>query len=618
MRLLMIVLSLLLDVPSYPAEVFLSLTRSDLPISDAPVNASVVKVDQVAWTSARTVGDAIELEPGLVIRRSGAVGSAQFPSLRGFASKRVLLVIDDVPQIPDLTGTVDLSRIPLDQVERVEVLRGGASAVYGPNAEGGVIQVITRRPATKVDAELATEMGSLGTYSHRLRAGTSQGPVKAQFTASRLGSEGFQENGYSQTSFLSGHFSCDFQHRGRLSYDGSGSRGTLGLPSGTPVPLGEWDGTRERRANDRVARQTESDETHRFEYEAALPLDLKLTTRLGDNVVDRTIDQFGVRTLIRTEGRSASARLEAHTFGSAGYDYAQRRLDSNDYGVRRGDSWGIFYQVPLVDRETLKILPGLRYDRDNVYGESWSPRLLIVSRPGVNWKISASAGRSFQAPSFADLFDPYVPESARAPHLRPEVTWSYDLGFAARPSELLELSASFYRTDTRDRITTRETPVPPFGPFDVAYPAYNLDRAFTQGVETRASCESGPISQSLSWTYLQAEGKATGTNYRVLAFAPKHALGYAGSIRGPWNTRFSARVRYLHRQWTGAGETGVQIPGYTTVALKLVKTEGWAEFFAAADNVLDRRFAETADAFNGYFPQPGRILSVGASVRFLK
>ena len=614
----MVVLSLLLAVPSHPAEVFLSVTRSDLPVSDAPVSASIIKADDAAQSTARTVADAIELEPGIVIRRSGTAGSTQFPSLRGFASKQILLVIDDVPQVPDLTGTVDLSRVPLDQVERIEILRGGASAVYGPNAEGGVIQVVTRRPVTKVDAEFSTEAGTFGTYSNRLRAGTSQGPVKTQFTASRLTSEGFQENGYSQASFFSGHLSYDSGERGRLSYDGSGSRGTLGLPSGTPVPIGEWDGTRERQANDPLAKQAESDEVHRFEYKVVLPRDLELTTRVGNNVTDRTIDQYGSRTLIRTEGRTATAKLDARRYGSMGYDYAQRRLDSNDYGVHRGDSWGVYYQVPLVDQEALKVTPGVRYDRDNVYGESWSPRLLVVGKPGGSWKVSASAGRSFQAPSFADLFDPYVPDSARAPHLSPEVTWSYDLGVSVKPTDASDLSASFYRTDTKDRITTRAVAIAPFGPWDVAYPAYNLDRAFTQGVETRASLESGPFSQSLSWTYLQAEGKATGTNYRVLPFSPKHSLGYTASLRGPWNTRLSTRVRYLHRQWTGTGETGVQIPGYTTVALKLVKKAGWSEFFVAVDNLLERRYAQTADAFNGYFPQPGRTFSAGASVRFLK
>lgn len=618
MKLPMVALSLLFAAQSHPAEVFLSITRSDLPVSDIPVSATIVRPDEASRAGARTVADAIELEPGLVIRRSGTVGSAQFPSLRGFSSKQVLLVIDDVPQVPDLTGTVDLSRLPLDQIERIEVLRGGASAVYGPNAEGGVIHVVTRRPTTKVDAGLETEIGSLGTYSNRLRAATAQGPVKAQFTAQRLTSEGFQENGYSQTSFFSGHLSYDSGVFGRLSYDGSGSRGTLGLPSGTPVPLGEWDGTRERRANDRAAKQAESDEVHRLEYKVVLPHDLELTARLGDNVTDRTIDQYGSRTLIRTEGRTASAKADARRFGSLGYDYYQRRLDSNDYGVHRGDAWGAYYQIPLVDLEALKVTPGVRYDRDNVYGESWSPRLLVVGKPGGSWKVSASAGRSFQAPTFADQFDPYVPQAARAPHLSPEITWSYDFGVSMKPTEASEVSASVYHTDTKDRITTRAVAIAPFGPFDVAYPAYNLDRAFTQGVETRASFETRPLSQSLRWTYLQAEGKATGTNYRVLAFAPKHSLGYTVLARLPWNTALSTRVRYLHRQWTGVGETGVQIPGYTTVALKFVKKAGWTEFFAAVDNLLDRRYAQTADAFNGYFPQPGRTFSAGASVRLLK
>src|SRR5690349_2073764 len=103
-------------------DVFISLTRDAVPMSDAPTNVQVIKAADLEKTSALSVGDAIANEPGLVIQKVGSEGSQQTPQIRGFFSKQVLVVIDDVPQSPDLTGNVDLSRIPLQDVDRIEIL----------------------------------------------------------------------------------------------------------------------------------------------------------------------------------------------------------------------------------------------------------------------------------------------------------------------------------------------------------------------------------------------------------------------------------------------------------------------------------------------------------------
>jgi len=602
------VFCLLLAAPARAADVFLSLTRSDLPISDAPTNVDVIKAGEIDRTTAKTAADAIEGMPGVMIRRSGSLGSAELAALRGFSSKQVLVVIDDVAQQPDLTGTVDLSRIPLDNVDRIELVRGGASAVYGPNAEGGVIHIITKQPSTKVDAKLVTEAGSFGTYHNLLSAAMVQGPLRLQATASHDSSRGFQQNSQYKNSQVTGLAAYDAGQAGRISYQGSTAQGRLGLPSGTPVPIDRWNGSAERQANALTTWQSETDSSNRLQYENRFH-GLEITARVANNVVRREVFEFGFITRIRTEGRNASAKIENRDIGALGYDYHQRRLNSNIYGDHRADAWGAFAQSYLLSGDRVRLTPGLRYDRDNQYGATWSPRIQLVAKLNDACKLSASANRSFQAPTFADLFDPFVPPAYQNAGLRPEKTWSYDAGVAVRPGGGLEFSATGYRTDTQDRIALDP---------NRGFAAFNLDSAYTRGVEFAASHRAGYLFQSANWTYLDAKGKKDGSDFQTLAFSPRHAINYKVDLRLPLQTGLTLAGRFVDEQWTRLDQAGMRIPGHFVANIKVIKKIGWVELFAACDNLLDRRYAETADAFNGYFPRPGRTYSGGVSLRFMR
>ena len=602
------VLCLLLSASAHAADAYLTLTRSDLPISDAPTNVEIIKAGEIARTTAKTVADAIEDAPGVVIQRSGALGSTQLPALRGFSAKQVLIVIDDVPQQPDLTGTVDLGRIPLDDVDRIEMLRGGASAVYGPNAEGGVIHIITRQPVTKVDAKLATDAGSFDSTHNLLSLGTNQGPLRLQATGSHDSSNGFQQNSRYQDSNATALAAYDAGPAGRISYRGRAEHGLVGLPSGTPVPIGQWNGSVERQANDLKAYQSETQSANRLQYDNRFR-DLSFTARVANNVTSRDVFEFGYDTLIRTEGRSAFAKIESREIGTLGYEYYQRRLDSNIYGSHRGDAWGTFAELYITPGEHIRFTPGIRYDRDNRYGESWSPRVQLVVRPDETWKFSASANRAFQGPTFADLFNPFVPSQYQDVQLRPEVTWSYDAGVAVRPGAGTEFAVTGYRTDSRDRIALDP---------NRGFAAFNLDRGYTQGAEVSASFKTSHIDQSANWTYLDAKAETGGANYQALAFNPRHTVNYKVDVRLPWQSGLTLRGRFVDEQWTNKDQAGVHIPGYFIADVKASKKAGPVELFVACSNFLDRHYAQTADTINGYFPQPGRTYSGGMTVRFLR
>jgi vitamin B12 transporter len=608
-KLISLVVSLCFLAPSLHAEdIFMSLTRSPIPVSDAPTNTQVIYASEFEKTSARTVGDAIESSTGVNVINTGSEGSPQVPSIRGFGGQQVLVVIDDVPQTPDYLGNVDLSRIPLDHVERIEIIRGGGSAVYGPNAEGGVIHIITKKPITKIDVQATSDAGSFSTFHNRALIGTNQGPIQAQLTASRDLSDGFQQNSSYRNTFVSGLLAVDGKRWGKLSYSGSGADGTVGLPSGTPVPIGDWNGELERQANDLVSHYTEKDRTNQFHYGNQVGK-ANLTGRLANNVKDLDTIQFGTESLIRTEGRNGFGGLDDPTLGGIGYEYYQRRVNSNVYGNHRSDAWGTFAQVYVLRTEKFSVTPGVRYDFDNSYGEAWSPRIQALFKPGDIWKVSASAARSFQAPSFADLYNPFVPPQFQPTDLRPEFTWTYDLGVTVKPTTSFETSVTLFHTDTKDRIALDA---------NRGFAAMNLEKAYTNGVEAAFDYEFKIIRQKIAYTYLQAMGQNQGSEYQTLGFSPRNKVDYRADIQLPWKSMGMIDAHYLDQQWTGIDQSGVHIPDSYVMNARLSKTIGWAELFVACNNLLDRHYAETADAFNGYFPMPGRNYMGGVTVRFLK
>jgi outer membrane receptor protein involved in Fe transport len=196
--------------------------------------------------------------------------------------------------------------------------------------------------------------------------------------------------------------------------------------------------------------------------------------------------------------------------------------------------------------------------------------------------------------------------------LNPEITWSYNLGADVQLLPSLDANVNLYHTDTRDRIALNP---------NEDYAAYNLDRAFTQGVEVGLTYTWKMLRQKLDYTYLQAEGQDNETGvstYEPLAFCPKHKIDYLVDVSLPWRSAVTFDVLYVSKQFTDIGEGGVELPDYAVANLRVSKKIGWAELYVACNNLLDRHYAETADIFNGYFPQPARNYMGGMTVRFMK
>jgi outer membrane cobalamin receptor len=231
--------------------VFLSLTRTQAALDDLPAQRTVVTRADLERSGAKNLADALESVPGAVFNRTGTVGSLASLRLRGVpTSNQVLILIDDQPLSGVAVQNVDLSQIPVGNIERIEVVRGGSSVLYGANAIGGVVNVITRRPAPgPVKTRLTTEWGSFFTQTYRGEIGKATDRQSVYVSAGRDLSEGFQKNGDSDGIHVTGR-AGGRGARGGVVLSVARIDNETGAPDGTPVPLGEWNGERERAAND--------------------------------------------------------------------------------------------------------------------------------------------------------------------------------------------------------------------------------------------------------------------------------------------------------------------------------------------------------------------------------
>jgi vitamin B12 transporter len=583
------------------SEVFFSVSRAAPYRSLAPADARSAELPVQAPAGA-AVPDLLDGLLPLNVRRLNGQDGLATVSMRGFQAKQTAVYLDDVRLPPDITGTTDLSVLPAGGLGRVEALPGAASALYGSGAEGGVLQLFTRRlsPGTRL-AQAGAEVSSYDSGSCSLKAGAA-GRGGELFVAGASGhSGGFQQNSSSDRDSASGRAALDLGGAGRLSLTGLYSRLRTGLPSGTPVPIASWNGSREKAANSLTDRQTSRREFLASSWSGGGErLSLKADFSLSSNGIEAF--QWGSFNGSRVTDQTASVRASLDETSVLGAETSASALESKTYGDHRLSTFGLFAQKTLrLGRAELT--PAARLDRGSYYAGRVSPKLGVVYAPGASWKFSASFGRAFQAPTFADLYNPWA---APAPGLKPETSLdSQAAAWYGSPSGWYASIAGHY-SDIKDRIALDP----------VTWGAANLDAAYSYGLEAETGFKPGPFSFSAGCAAGVSRAKTGGGAYSLLNFSPARRFTLQAALKAA-GALFKLAGRGVSEQYTGRARSGVRLPEYWVFGLKASRAFGMVELWGGIDNLLDRHYAETADAFNGWFPQPGRTFSAGLNWRLL-
>lgn len=594
---------------------YLTLTRTALPLEDLPTSARVISSDEIQRSDARTLGEALRREVGIQQFPLGGLGSLLNIGLRGSTTDQVLILLDGRPLNGASLGAPDLAEYSIEEIDRIEILRGPASAIYGPDAMAGVVNVITKRVRNpgRPAADFHFEGGSFGTIQKRVSFGLKPGWTEMFISASQKRSSGFRENADTAGHNIFGNFGIFVPGGGKFLFDIGDFHSDLSLPGalGTTVPdlaPADFDGKRERVAATPKAKQFTDSQYIRTSYLQKLPAGRWAALRLfgSHREVDRVDPDNAINRHRDEQSKGGELQLDLPLGVGVGGSYLGDRVDDTDRIVsthtylRSVENWGAFFQQVLRS-EHCTFIPAVRHDRHSQWGASTSPRGTLAVRLTDRWKFSSTGGRSFRVPTLDELF------SNRSilgnPDLEPETAWGFDAGIEGHlqgEDKAGLIRMTYFKSFIHDLIQG-----------DASGTFANVGKARREGVELEIAGRTERWESTVNYSNLRHRGIPTGfTNFVPLPMSPSHIVNGELTYTTPFRVRVTGVARHLSRRFAGPDETGEILPPLTLFDARLTFKLLQAEFFLRIDNLLNRRYVEQPGT-----PQPGRTVAGGVTLR---
>ena len=489
--------------------VVVTATRIEEKVSEQASSVSVVTKEEMETISPVVAGDALKTVPGIVVQRSGSLGSPETIRIRGGRSEHTLVMIDGFPVNSPTLGEFDIGSITLRDFERVEIVRGAQSALYGSNAMAGVVNFIPKKGGGKPLLGLGLAGGSYST----LRWGAS-GQGGGGGGDYYLGVNGYRSDGLTRNDDAS-----------LVSVLGSGDV-PIGADSRLHLLLFSTDlkkGTPHdfNTVNDNNDRQTHRSflAGARWETQVSKTLSLAASGYLFDEYFhvkdpDDPTDIFPGAFDDVTKTRKMNLRLEARVSSSRasttfiGAEFSKDRSSENDtvsfFPISlsaKTYNRSLFLQEELRFGNHSGASLGARLDGNSEAGTVFSPRAGAYHEfEGTGVRVRAAVGRGFRVPTISNKFFPVFGN----PDLTPEYSVTYEGGVdAAFLERRITVSATYFFQDYKDLIT-----------FDLdTFRNRNANKAFSRGVETEASIRIVPAaSVGLTYTYTDTWDPERGTD----------------------------------------------------------------------------------------------------------
>jgi vitamin B12 transporter len=570
-------------------------TATSVPEEEKEVGSAITVItrQEIENGEKTLVSDLLRSVPGLSVVQSGTPGAVTSLFTRGTNSTQTLVLIDGVRMNSPYFAGYDWSAMTTDNVERIEIVRGPFSALYGSDAIGGVVQIFTRPGEQGVSGRVTGEVGNQGQGQGSAFVSVGEGPFLATgsfryaaFDGDRPNTDWRQRNG-------SARLEAQLPEGSRIAVEG----GILDGEVGNPGPVGAPSTARGLFREERVAVPGS------FALSDSNRLDVLLADVRSKPGYRDTAGGFSTQTDAETlQARVAdTARLGAHVLTAFASFERWKVEDASNFGPNLEGQNTTLFGLGVQDTATLgafTVTAGVRFDHYSTYGDHWSPRATIAwLSPDSRWKVRTSGGGAFRAPTVGELYYPF----SGNPDLKPERAVSWELG-AERYIGNGSVEVSLFWNDLNDLIV-----------YDFAASKnFNVGKARTRGIELGWKQTIVPaLAANVTYMYLDAENLVTGTG---LIRRPRNS----GSLGLDWRPipglDVEPRVLFVGSRPDGDPLTGaaVEDPSYFRVDLlaRWQATENLAPYLRLV-NLLDRQYDEVA----GY-PAAGRLVAGGLDVRF--
>jgi vitamin B12 transporter len=553
-------------------EVVVTATKSAVKQSETGKVIDVITQDQLQKSAARSLGEILNRQPGIIINGAdNNLGTNQTVYLRGASSGNTLIMMDGVPlyDASGITSEFDLNNFSLNNIERIEILKGAQSTLYGSDAVAGVINIITKKGSGKpFNLNINHSMGSYHTYNDAVSISGSNGKGQTYFVS------------YNKT--YSQGFSSAYDSTGKMNFDKDGfnqdvfqvNYGFKPFKRTSIRMFGKYNNN--HAAIDAGAFRDDKDYTyHNNNIIAGTSADYKLKNgfirlqynynRFNRNFVDDSTDVGGFSKYQkgRYNGTSNYAEiftnLKLNKFVEllAGADYRQNATSQlyiylPDYGFpsvplsadsAKTNQLSAYGSLVLKTKNGLNAELGSRWNHHSIYGNnftySFNPFYLINN----HYKIFANISSGYRAPSLYQLYSEYGNKK-----LKPETTASYEAGVQFFSDKVTARVSGFAR-DGKNVILFYTDP----GTYASYY--INGDKQNDYGIETGATINFTPkISAVVNYTYVDGKistisSPGKDTSFFNLYKRPKNVLNVSFNYEVTKNIYLSTHLKTVSKAY---------------------------------------------------------------------
>ncbi|MDR3435637.1 TonB-dependent receptor domain-containing protein [Telmatospirillum sp.] len=590
------------DVP-VRTPIVVSATRLPTPAAEVASSVTVITDDEMEQKQQRTLPDVLRDVPGLNLVQTGQPGGAASIYMRGTNPNHTKVLIDgmEVSDPSSVNGAFDFSKVLTSDIERIEVLRGPQSGLYGSDAIGGVINITTKKGEGPAKVTASVEGGTSGTFNQTAGASGSEG--RFNYAVDLSHNRSVSEEVTPSNLIPPGEKRIDDVSDNRTFSTRLGADLTDNLEVGLVARAIETELLNTGDHYDYGSRAMVPDGSHSFNEGNEFFTRGTLHQALFDGVFDHTLGVAysdhrrryaatdGVPNYYRGDrvkgdwqGNIRLAQGETLTLGAESQresiDDAQIVYGSaNDARAHVSNNAG-FVQLQSDWNKRLENAVSLRYDDNSRSGSKVTyrvaPALLL---PETGTKLKASVGTGFKAPSLDQLYDNYPAYGFTAnPNLRPEKSLGFDVGFEQKAG-IVEFGSTYFYNSIDDLITYTATTYT------------NVAKAKTQGFENFAAVSPiKTLTLRADYTYTLAEDDVS---HQELLRRPKHKASLTSIWQATKALSLSASL-LVTGDWVDTDREGsvprLKANGYTTVNL----TGNYAlsdnlSLFARVTNLFDRR-----------------------------
>ena len=471
-------------------------------INDVLASVNVIERAEIEASNVRDLPTLLSTRVGFQVNPNGGFGQNTGVSLRGTGSGDTLILIDGVRTGSATLGQKALNNVPLNSIERIEIIKGSRAAVYGSDALAGVINIITRESD---NLSLSATFGSDSYQNYQVAGSVKSDDITTAFNAGFEKTDNFDvlqgvapdEDGYEnknlgfKVNYTDAHYG-DFKLLGQYS-EGYADYDSRFSPAGSTIERDDF-------KNYQLSAGWSKNYTNQTHS-----IDLALSTDDSDN----TYVDFSV-------GPTTSTFITKRTQ----IDYNGQYLLSNELNISGGINWYnddvSHSSQPFVEdsRDVLAVFVGAYYDADKVLAnltvrqdddEQFGDETTYTAAAGYHlsedatFRISQSTG--FKAPTFNDLYYPLYGN----PDLQPEKSVNRELGLSV-DFDIAQVDIAIFRNDIEDKID-----------YDANFALANIDEARYEGVEFSLSQQFFGFDSNLNFAYLSAEDEETGAELRNVA-----------------------------------------------------------------------------------------------------